>query len=362
MERVYNFNAGPAALPLEVLQQLQEEMINYKGYGLSVLEMSHRSKEYLEILHNTTTTLRELMHISDDYEVLFIQGGASLQFAMVPMNFLSKGKIGNYVLTGVWAKKALAEAKKIGATSVLATSETTNFNYIPEIENEPIHPKSAYVHITSNNTIHGTQWQTYPTLGVPLFADMSSDILSREINVNNFDLIYAGAQKNLGPAGVAVVIVKKALLEQIPVGLPTMLDYRTYANNDSLYNTPPSYSIYVLGKVLQWVKKQGGVTAIEKQNNEKAALLYDVIDSSNGFYLPHANKNSRSKMNITFNLASKELESLFLQKAKDNKFIGLNGHRSVGGCRISTYNAVSLQTCSTLAQFMIDFQKQNNCR
>ncbi|WP_216829388.1 3-phosphoserine/phosphohydroxythreonine transaminase [Alkalihalobacterium elongatum] len=361
MERAYNFNAGPSALPLEVLNRAQEELVNFKQTGMSVMELSHRSKEYEEVHEQAQSLLRELMQIPNNYEILFLQGGASLQFAQIPMNFLREGKIGNYVLTGSWSEKALKEAKLIGETFIGASTKEQGYNSIPHVEEIAINKNDAYLHVTSNNTIYGTQWHKFPQFeNISLIADMSSDILCRPIQVENFSLIYAGAQKNLGPSGVTVVIVKKDLLENSRQDIPTILRYTTHAEANSLYNTPPTFAIYMLSKVLEWVKEQGGIQAIEKRNIEKAKLIYDAIDESEGFYRGHAEKNSRSLMNITFNLPSDELNKKFLAEAKAAGFVGLNGHRSVGGCRASTYNSVPLEACMALRQFMIEFKDNHN--
>ncbi|WP_214483455.1 3-phosphoserine/phosphohydroxythreonine transaminase [Bacillus sp. SM2101] len=360
MMRAYNFNAGPSALPLEVLQIAQQELVNFQGTGMSVMELSHRSKEYDAVHEKAKTLLKQLLNISDEYEVLFLQGGASLQFTMIPMNLLSKNTVANYVLTGSWSEKALAEAKKIGHVHVSASSKENQYKHIPSINDLEISDNAAYLHVTSNNTIYGTQWSEYPQLNnVELIADMSSDILSHEINVEQFSMIYAGAQKNLGPSGVTVVILKKELLTNSTNELPTMLNYRTHADKNSLYNTPPTFAIYTLSLVLEWLANSGGVKGIERVNNEKASLLYSCIDDSNGFYKPHAKMDSRSKMNVTFTLPSEELTKKFLVEAKEKGFIGLSGHRSVGGCRASIYNAVPLEACETLAYFMNDFYKRN---
>ncbi|MDR3563592.1 MAG: 3-phosphoserine/phosphohydroxythreonine transaminase [Negativicutes bacterium] len=359
--RAYNFNAGPSALPLAVLRQAQEELLDYQGAGMSLLEMSHRSKEYEAVHNQAVGLLRELLQIPDDYEILFLQGGASLQFSMVPMNFLPAGKKAGYVLTGSWAEKALAEAKLLGDAFEAASTQDGNYQRIPELEELSYSADSAYLHITSNNTIHGTQWQTLPDTGaVPLIADMSSDILSRPVAVDKFSLIYAGAQKNLGPAGVTVVILRRSLLETANPNVPTMLRYSTHAKNNSLYNTPPTFSIYMMALVLGWVKTQGGVEAIAAHNRKKAALVYDAIDASGGFYRGHAQKNSRSLMNITFRLADEGLEKKFLAEAKGAGFVGLAGHRSVGGCRASAYNAVPYEACIALREFMVKFQQENS--
>lgn len=360
MQRAYNFNAGPSALPLEVLDRAQSELLNFKETGMSVMELSHRSKEYDQVHQQAISDLRSLLHIPDDYHVLFLQGGASLQFSMIPMNFLTPGKTADYILTGSWSQKALDEANKLGGTNVIATSKEEKYSYIPEVDVNNHSANSAYVHITSNNTIYGTQWEKYPTYkNVPLIADMSSDILCREINVDQFDMIYAGAQKNLGPSGVTVAIVKDSLLKESNGNLPTMLDYNTHVKSNSLYNTPPTFSIYMLSLVLEWVKEQGGVTAIEAKNNEKAALLYNTIDESDGFYKAHAKQGSRSIMNVSYTLPSEDLTKKFLAQAKEKGFVGLNGHRSIGGCRASIYNAVPYESVEALASFMKVFKSEN---
>ncbi len=326
---------------------------------MNVMELSHRSKDY-EMVHNKAISLlRKLLNISDEYEILFLQGGASLQFSMIPLNLLSEDKVGHYILTGAWSEKALKEAKKVGKTSVYATGKENNYTTIPTIENINLDNEAAYVHITSNNTIFGTQWQNFPeVVGAPLIADMSSDILCKPIDVSKFGLIYAGAQKNLGPSGVTVVIIRKDLIGKAPESVPTMLDYKTHAGNNSLYNTPPTLAIYLLSLVLEHVDSLGGVEAIEKINQEKAKVLYDVIDGSNGFYTGHATADSRSTMNVTFTLQSDEATKTFLDQAKELGFIGLAGHRSVGGCRASIYNAVPLEHVVKLAEFMKSFQEK----
>ncbi|MBU8905458.1 3-phosphoserine/phosphohydroxythreonine transaminase [Desertibacillus haloalkaliphilus] len=359
MERAYNFNAGPTALPVDVLKKAQAELVNFQNTGMSVMELSHRSKEYEAVHNKAQSLLRELLQIPDNYEVLLLQGGASTQFTMIPMNFLSDGQQGNYVLTGSWSEKALKEGKLLGATTIGASSKESGYTFIPAPNDITINDNDAYLHITSNNTIYGTQWQEFPSFGdTNVIADMSSDILSRPLPVNNFSMIYAGAQKNLGPSGVTVVILRKDLMEKTPENVPTMLRYDTHAGKNSLYNTPPTFGIYMLANVLEWVKEQGGTSGIEARNIEKANMIYDVIDESNGFYKGHAEKNSRSLMNITFNLPSEELNQEFLAKAKEKGFVGLNGHRSVGGCRASTYNAVTPEACEALRQFMIEFKNQ----
>ena len=357
--RAYNFNAGPAAIPLPVLEQAQKELLNFKNTGMSVMELSHRSKDFEEVHNRAITLLRELMNIPDTYEVLFLQGGASLQFSMIPMNFLQEDKTAHYILSGSWSEKALKEAKDFGETRVLASSKEANYTHIPTDYSLEGIEDGAYLHITTNNTIYGTQWNKYPNSPIPLIGDMSSDILCKEIDVEKFSLIYAGAQKNLGPSGVTVVIVKKDFLETARTNVPTMLNYSTYAENNSLYNTPPTFAIYMLSLVLEWVKEQGGVKSIQKNNEEKAKYIYDAIDNSEGFYKAHATEESRSLMNITFTLPNEELTKKFLQEAKERQFIGLAGHRSVGGCRASAYNAVPKEACEALANFMTEFKNQN---
>lgn len=342
MKRAYNFNAGPSAMPEEVLKEAQAEFLNYKDTGMGIIEMSHRSSEYDAMHQETKALLRELMEIPDDYEILFIQGGGSTQFLMTAANFFTK-KYAAYVNTGVWAKKAMAEAKFFGEAYEAASSADRNHSYIPQ--QFEILPETSYVHLTANNTIYGTEYPTFPKFDVPVICDMSSDILSRPVNVADFDLIYAGAQKNLGPAGVVIVIIKKSFLATARTELPTMLKYSTFAEKDSLYNTPPVFCIYMVNKTLHWIKRQGGVETIAKNNAAKANLIYDVIDQSGGFYKGHAEKPYRSNMNITFNLATPEMEKDFIAKGKAAGFVGINGHRSVGGCRASAYNAVPVEAC-----------------
>ncbi|GGJ03299.1 phosphoserine aminotransferase [Alicyclobacillus cellulosilyticus] len=358
--RVDNFGAGPAALPLEVLEQAQAEFVVYKDAGMSVMEMSHRSKAYEEIHQRAEALLRELLAVPDDYAVLFLQGGASLQFGMVPLNFLTAGRRASYVLTGHFAEKAYEDAKVVGEVHVAASTKDDGYRRLPSVEELQWDEADAYLHITSNNTIFGTQWRSFPDTGrVPLVADMSSDILSRPIDVAKFGLIYAGAQKNLGPSGVTVVIARQAWLETCRKDIPKMLRYDVHAKNRSLYNTPPTFSIYMMGLVLAWVKAQGGVTEMARRAEEKSARIYGVIDESDGFYLGYADPGSRSRMNVTFRLRTPELEQAFLAAAKDAGFVGLNGHRSVGGCRVSLYNAVTLEATERLAEFMRDFARKN---
>lgn len=356
MTRAYNFNAGPSAMPLEVLEEAQREFTDFQNTGMSIIEMSHRSKEYAKLHQETKDLLRELMEIPENYEIMFIQGGGSTQFLMTAANFFTK-KYAAYVNTGVWSKKAMAEAKFFGEAYEAASSADRNHTYIPQ--EFTIKEDTSYVHLTSNNTIYGTEYQTFPKFDVPVICDMSSDILSRRVNVADFDLIYAGAQKNLGPAGVVIVIAKKEFLAEANTNLPTMMKYQTFADNDSLYNTPPVFCIYMINKTLHWIKKQGGVDVIAANNAAKAQVIYDAIDNSNGFYIGHAEKEYRSKMNITFNLADKELEKDFVEQAKAAGFVGVGGHRLVGGCRASAYNAVPMEACQALAEFMQKYQKQH---
>ncbi len=355
MKRAYNFNAGPSAMPLEVLQEAQAEFLDYARTGMSIIEISHRSAEYAALHAETKELLRELMQIPDDYEIMFIQGGGSTQFLMTAANFHTK-KYAAYVNTGVWAKKAMAEAKLFGEVYEAASSADKNHSYIPD--KFTFKESTSYVHLTANNTIYGTEYQSFPKFDVPVICDMSSDILSRKVDVSAFDLIYAGAQKNLGPAGVVLVIAKKSLLAAARENLPTMLKYSTFADNDSLYNTPPVFAIYMVNKTLHWIKRQGGVDAVAQNNAAKAKLIYDAIDNSGGFYKGHAVKEARSLMNITFNLATPEMEKDFVAQGKAAGFVGIGGHRLVGGCRASAYNAVPPEACAALADFMRQYQRK----
>lgn len=359
-QRAYNFNAGPSALPQEVLEKAQHQLVDFRDSGMSIMEMSHRSAIFDEVHNEAIALLKKLYAIPENYEVLFLQGGASLQFTMVPMNFLSTDQKASYVLSGSWSEKAFKEAKFFGTPVEAASTKENQYRHIPALADIQFNEDDAYVHITSNNTIYGTQWKDYPnTRNVPLVADMSSDILSKPLDIQKFGLIYAGAQKNLGPSGVTVVIIRKDLLEKANKNIPTMLKYTTHADSNSLYNTPPTFGIYMLGEVLKWVESNGGVAAVEKHNELKAKVIYDAIDNSNGFYKGHATPESRSLMNITFRVTDEELEKLFLAEAKAAGFVGLNGHRSVGGCRASTYNAVPLEACEALRDFMVDFQQKH---
>lgn len=357
MHPPYNFNAGPAVLPKPVLEEAQRDLLNFNGTGMSVLEISHRSKDFEAVVTEAEALAKDLLSIPDNYRVLFLQGGASLQFSMVPMNFLANGRTADYVLTGSWSEKALAEAEKVGCTSIAASGKDANYKRIPAREEIALSADPVYVHITSNNTIYGTQWQDLPAFpNVPIVADMSSDILSRPVNVSDYAIIYAGLQKNAGPAGATMVIIRDDWLDRCPKSLPTMLRYDIAAKNNSLYNTPPVFSIYVSMLVMRWLKANGGLTETAKRNEAKAKIVYDAIDGSNGFYVGHADPGSRSLMNITFRVSDEEKEKEFLALAKSKGFVGLNGHRSVGGVRASTYNALPIEACEALADLMKGFR------
>jgi phosphoserine aminotransferase len=358
--RVYNFFPGPATLPVEVLEEAQRELLNYRDSGMSVMEMSHRGKEYEAMQNETESLLKELINAPADYRVLFMGGGASTQFALVPLNFLAAGSEADYLVTGQFAAKSYQEAARVGKVNIAVTSKDTNYNRIPSPDEIKLSPVPAYIHLTSNNTIFGTQWAKFPEFaGKSLVADMSSDILSREFDVGKFDLIYAGAQKNLGPAGVTAVIVNPEFLAKANQNLPVIFQYGTFVKNNSLYNTPPAFAVYIVNLMLKWVKKQGGVAALEKTNREKAGYIYNAIDASNGFYRGHAQATSRSLMNVTFRLPSEGLEAAFVAEAKKAGMVGVKGHRSVGGMRASIYNAMPVAGCKLLAELMTDFAKRN---
>jgi len=358
MERVYNFSAGPSVLPLEVLEKAQKELVSYGSAGMSVMEMSHRSKAYLEIIQEAEKLLRDLMRVPANYKVLFLQGGASQQFAMVPMNLFVHKKA-DYVKTGQWAKKAISEAKRFGEVNVVASSEDKTFSYIPELDKSKFNPEADYFHITMNNTIYGTRFTKLPEVGnVPLVTDMSSSILSEEYDVSKFGLIYAGAQKNIGPAGLVVVIIREDLIGHPMEGTPTMLDYQIHAENDSMYNTPPTYGIYIAKLVFEWLQAQGGVAAMQKRNEEKAALLYDYLDNSSLFKGTVVTKD-RSLMNVPFVTGSEELDEKFVKQATAAGLVNLKGHRTVGGMRASIYNAMPLEGIKTLIEFMKKFETDN---
>jgi phosphoserine aminotransferase len=359
-ERVFNFSAGPAVLPEEVLREAQRDLLALPGVGESILEISHRSKVFEEIVGGCEADIRALAGIPAGYQVLFLQGGASLQFSMVPMNILPAGGKADYILTGSWSKKAVKEAQKVGTVQIAGSTESENFSRIPEPSEIRIDPDSAYVHFTTNNTIFGTEWAREPEAGaLPLVADASSDIFSRPIDVSKYALIYAGAQKNLAPAGVTLVIIRDDMLARSPKGLPTMLDYNTHAKEKSLYNTPPVFTIYVMRLVMKWLLAQGGLAAIGKRNAEKAGRLYGAIDGSGGFYKAHAAPGSRSNMNVAFRLPSEDLERHFVSEAAANRMDGLKGHRSVGGVRASIYNAFPPEGVDALISFMKEFQRKS---
>jgi phosphoserine aminotransferase len=357
---IYNFSAGPAVLPREVLQQAQAELLDWHGSGMSVMEMSHRGKEFIGIAGQAEKDLRDLLNVPKNYKVLFLQGGAHLQFSMIPLNLL-RGKLSaDYVDTGVWSKKAIGEAKKFCYVNEAASNADRDASYVPALDGWKLDKDAAYVHYTPNETIGGVEFGWVPDTGkVPLVADMSSNILSRSCDVSKFGLIYAGAQKNIGPAGLTLVIVRDDLIGHAPSGLPTMLDYKVHADNDSMYNTPPTYAMYIAGLVFQWLKKNGGIAAMEKNNIAKAELLYAAIDASNGFYHCPVNKADRSRMNVPFTLQDANLDGDFLRQADADGLLQLKGHRSVGGMRASIYNAMPLAGVQALVDFMNDFAKRN---
>ena len=360
MARVYNFSAGPAVLPEEVLREAAEEMLDYKGTGMSVMEMSHRSKAYDTIIKEAEADLRDLMEIPDNYKVLFLQGGASQQFAMIPMN-LMKNKVADYIVTGQWAKKAYQEASKYGKANKIASSEDETFSYIPDCSDLPISEDADYVYICENNTIYGTKFKELPnTKGKTLVADVSSCFLSEPVDVSKYGVIYGGVQKNIGPAGVVIVIIREDLItEDTLPGTPTMLQYKIHADNDSLYNTPPAYGIYICGKVFKWLKKQGGLAAMKVHNEEKAAILYDFLDSSKMFK-GTVRKEDRSLMNVPFVTGDADLDAKFVKEAKEAGFENLKGHRSVGGMRASIYNAMPKEGVVKLVEFMKKFEEENS--
>ncbi len=357
MRNVFIFNAGPAVLPEPVLESTSKAAINFANTGMSIMEVSHRSKEFDALMNETISLLQKIMGIPENYKVLFLQGGASLQFAMVPINLLGAGKVADYIDTGSWSSTAIKEAKKIGKVNIAGSSKAEDYTRIPSADELSLTPDAAYCHITSNNTIYGSQWQSFPdTKGVPLVADMSSDILSRQIDVSKFGLIYAGAQKNMGPAGVTVVIIRDDLVDLAPENTPTMLKYSTHVSKNSMHNTCPVMAIFVVHEVLNWIIDQGGVSAIEKINEKKAALIYEILDSGD-FYRGTVQKGSRSRMNIPFRLPSEDLEKEFLAGAAKKNLVGLKGHRSVGGIRASIYNALPIEGAQRLADYMVEFAK-----
>lgn len=357
--RIHNFNAGPAALPLPVLEEIQASLLNFKGSGMSIMEVSHRSKWFDDVINEAVERITRMLNLGDKFQVMFIQGGASLQFAMTPMNLLPDNGSADYINTGTWSTKAIKEAINLGKkVNVVASSEDRNFCYIPD--NIKFNSDAAYVHITSNNTIKGTAFNQFPDSGnVPLVADMSSDIMSRPIDMSKFGLIYAGAQKNLGPAGVCLAIIRKDMLERVPENLPSMLKYTTFAEKNSMYNTPPCFAIYAVCLVCKWIEETiGGLSKMEDQNRKKTNIIYGLLDKSD-FYNGTADKDARSMMNVTFRLPDEDLEKRFVANALKNGFGGLKGHRSVGGCRASIYNPSGIEAVKALVSFMEEFEKKN---
>ena len=359
MSRVYNFSAGPAVLPEEVLKEAAAEMLDYKGCGMSVMEMSHRSQVFDDIIKEAEQDLRDLMHIPDNYKVLFLQGGASQQFAMIPMN-LMKNKVADYIVTGQWAKKAYQEAQKYGKVNKIATSEDKTFSYIPDCSDLPVSPDADYVYICENNTIYGTKFKTLPnTKGKTLVADVSSCFLSEPVDVTKYGIIYGGVQKNIGPAGVVIAIIREDLItDDVLPGTPTMLKWKTQADNDSLYNTPPCYNIYICGKVFKWLKKMGGLSVMKERNEEKAKILYDFLDQSR-LFKGTVRKEDRSLMNVPFVTGDKDLDAKFVKEAKEAGLENLKGHRTVGGMRASIYNAMPYEGVEALVAFMKKFEEEN---
>lgn len=358
-KRVFNFFAGPAILPHEVMEKAQAEFVNFHGAGYGIVEATHRGKLYSQVIEETEADIRKLMAISDDYAVLFLQGGASLQFSMLPMNLMVPGKTAVYADTGSWANKAIKEAKLFGNVDVIYSGKESNYSQIGDVGEWRISADASYAYICSNNTIFGTEYHFFPETGdVPLIADMSSDIMSREVDVNQFGVIFAGAQKNLGPAGVTLVIIRKDLVDRVPANVPTMLKYSTFVESASLFNTPPCFAIYMVGLVMKWLLAQGGIAAIQKINETKSQALYETIDAS-AFYRGTAEPGDRSKMNVCFRLPSEELEKKFVTEAEAIGLLGLKGHRSVGGMRASIYNAMPMEGVSTLIDFMAEFEAKN---
>lgn len=355
MKRVYNFNAGPSPMPLEVLEAMKNDLTDFKGTGMGITEISHRSKEFQDMLDETKALLRELMHLDDDYEIVFIQGGGTMQFLMTAYNFLHTRAA--YADTGVWAHKARNSAAFFGEAYDANSAADRNYSYIPDTYE--VKPGTDYLYLCANNTIYGTEYWKFPKVNVPLICDMSSDILSRDIDFSQFDMIWAGIQKNLGAAGVALAILKRSLLATARTDIPEFLQYQTFVKKDSTFNTPPVFCIYSLNRMLHWIKNMGGLPAIEERNKVKARLIYDVIDTSDGFYKGHAEKEARSRMNVTFNLANAEIEADFVAKAKANDFIGVKGHRLVGGLRVSLYNAVTPEAAEALSDFMKEYMRVN---
>ena len=359
MGDIYNFSAGPAVLPKEVLKKAADEMLDFKGSGMSVMELSHRGKEFTQIIESAEATLREIMGIPDNYKVLFLQGGASMQFSMIPLNLMTNNKKADYVHTGQWAKKAIAEAKKFGDVSVVASSEEDHFTNIPKLDPSTFSKDADYFYIVTNNTIYGTEYKDIPDTGdVPIVADMSSNILSAPVDVSKFGVIFAGAQKNIGPAGVTLVIIREDLVGKADEKVPALLDYKIHVDAKSLYNTPPCYSIYIAGLVFEWIKENGGLAAVEKNNQEKANILYDYVDQSDLFSSP-VEETSRSLMNVPFVTGDKELDAKFIEEASKRGLKTLKGHRTIGGMRASIYNAMPKKGIETLVEFMKEFEKDN---
>jgi len=357
-KRVFNFSAGPSMLPVPVLEEIAAQMLNYKGSGMSVMEMSHRSSSYLDIFNETKALLKKVMNVPDNYKILFIQGGATQQFSTIPLNLMKNGKA-DYIVTGAFSKKSAQEAAKFGDVHIAYNGADNNFKHIPTQDELDLREDASYVHLCGNNTIYGTEWKYVPdTKGVPIVVDMSSHILSKPVNVADYGMIYAGAQKNMGIAGLGVVIVREDLIETHQDNIPVLMEYNTIANNDSMYNTPPTFSIYVLGLVLKWIDDMGGLEVMEKKNIEKAQLLYDYLDSTD-FYKTHSDKDNRSLMNVTFTCPNKDLDAKFVKESIAAGMTNLKGHRSVGGIRASIYNAMPLEGVQTLVEFMKKFEEEN---
>jgi len=359
-KRIYNFSAGPAILPEEVLLEAQKEFFSYKGSGMCIMEMSHRGKIFDQVIKEADADLRKLLNIGDNYSILFLQGGATLQFSMVPLNLMPPKNKADYIATGAWAKKAVKEAKRVGLVNIAASTESENFVRIPKQSELKLDPDASYVHFTSNNTIYGTEWKSEPQVGnVPLVCDASSDFLHKKIDINKYGLIYAGAQKNIGPAGVVVVVVRKDLLERSSDSLHTYMNYKIHVENGSMYNTPSTFGIYIAGLVFKWLLSMGGLDEMYKRNMEKAKILYDAIDASSGFYKGTTVPEDRSLMNVTYVLPNEELTKKFIDEAKKKGFDGIKGHRSVGGIRASIYNAFPKKGVEDLVTFMEEFKKNN---
>jgi len=357
MDRVFNFGAGPSAIATEVLEEAQRELLNFNDSGLSIMEASHRSKLYEDVHNEAISLMRELYKIPDNYEVLFLQGGASLQFAMIPLNLAKGGKV-QYVDSGSWSAKAIKEAKIQNLNlEIVASSKESSYNHIPT--DIKFDDNADYCYITSNNTIYGTQYREFPITKAPLVVDASSDIFSHPVDWSRVDLMFAGAQKNAGPSGVTIVIIKKDLLDRVSDSVPTILRYKTHSDNNSLFHTPPTFGIYLINLIMKWLKNRGGIEAVAKYNEEKAKILYDAIDNSNGFYIGHAIKDSRSLMNVSFNIKDSELEAKLIKLASENSMIGLKGHRSIGGLRASIYNAMTKEGVEALVKLMQKFAKDN---